>query len=189
MTLFSLFIQREFCWQRKQYLKMWLKTSVPSTPLSQDLRNGRTNMKTVIGMLTFHFVFLNCLLHLLDCNFWTGIHLRYNRYLCYERCEQKEVALTLARSCCVQLMSTMLFYTKQFHFKKGLYNIPVLIILRQHLSFEFKLPLKTLPKLNMWLKEVSSLYFCGRYQCKIIVFWQKIIHSFFWFVFIFISIV
>lgn len=53
-------------------------------------------MKTVIGMHTFHFVFLNCLLHLLDCNFWTGIRLRYNWYLCYEHV----VLLNLARTWC-----------------------------------------------------------------------------------------
>lgn len=47
-------------------------------------------------MHTFHFVFLNCLLHLLDCNFWTGIRLRYNWYLCYEHV----VLLNLARTWC-----------------------------------------------------------------------------------------
>jgi len=58
------------------------------------LRNGRTNTKTVIGMHTFHFVFLNCLLHLLDCNFWTGIRLRYNWYLSYENVVQVNLART-----------------------------------------------------------------------------------------------
>lgn len=58
------------------------------------MRNGRTNTKTVIGMHTFHFVFLNCLLHLLDCNFWTGIRLRYNWYLSYENVVQVNLART-----------------------------------------------------------------------------------------------
>ena len=45
-------------------------------------------------MHTFHFVFLNCLLHLLDCNFWTGIRLRYNWYLSYENIVQVNLART-----------------------------------------------------------------------------------------------
>ena len=51
-------------------------------------------------------------------------------------------------------------------------NIPVLILIRQQFSFNFKRPLKTLPKLKAWLKEVCSLYICGHYQCKN-VFGQK----------------
>ena len=51
-------------------------------------------------------------------------------------------------------------------------NIPVLILIRQQFSFNFTRPLKTLPKLKAWLKEVCSLYICGHYQCKN-VFWQK----------------
>mgnify|MGYP006964523885 CR=1 FL=1 len=57
-------------------------------------------------------------------------------------------------------------------------NIPVLILMRQQFSFNFKRPLKPLPKLKAWLKEVYSLYICGHYQCKNVFWHQKNIDNF-----------